>query len=49
MTYGIKVEIPRYKKNWKETKTRVAMAELFASSPYLSKEQKDTRIKKLFK
>ena len=51
MVYRIRLKVkkPKNKRTKNILKTKVAMAELFASSPYLTKKKKDVAIKKLFK
>ena len=49
MPYKRKVRIPTKDRYKKKTKVGFAMADMYASSPYLSKKKKDEAIDKLFK
>lgn len=49
MTYKINVKIPKKDKYKMKTKVGLAMADVYASSPYLTKKEKDKKIKDLFK
>ncbi len=49
MAYKIKVKVPKGKFTEKEKKVKGAMATLYASSPYISKKEKDKHIRGLFK
>ena len=49
MVFKTKVAVSKGKFTQKELKVRLASAELFASSPFLTKGQKKKRIDELFK
>jgi len=48
MVYKTKVKLRKGRPS-KKTKVGLAMADIYASSPYLTKKQKDKKIKDLFK